>query len=84
MKCKVNTPLKSRNLLSVDIRVVNHGSVVLFHPNSDAAHCWMKEHCPPGDEHIYWCSALVVEPRYVEGLIGSVCNDGLNVEGGNY
>jgi len=61
-----------------DLAVSHHGSVVLFHPQTELAHDWMDEHCPAGADHTYFGAALVVEPRYVRDLLAHALEDGLN------
>ena len=61
-----------------DLRIENHGSICLFRPLTEAACGWLKEHCD-SDEHQYFGSALVVEPRYVEDLAENAVNDGLTL-----
>ena len=56
----------------------HHGSLVLFHPQTQLAHDWCGEHCTPGNDHIYFGAALVVEPRYANDLLAHALEDGLN------
>ncbi len=60
----------------VDIRVENHGSIVLLQPLNPAAREWL-------DQHVAWeqkfGNAIVVEPRYVAGIVQGAINDGLEV-----
>jgi hypothetical protein len=70
---------KSSNNASPDMRLSHHGTVVLFHPLTDSARDWMREHCPADCDHTYFGSALVVEPRYVESVLFHAGEDGLLV-----
>lgn len=61
---------------SADVRVDNHGSVVLLTPLTDAAEQWMVENIPDAQ---HWVNARVVEPRYVETVLDGMITDGLEV-----
>jgi len=45
----------------------NHGSIYLLKPLSDSARDWLRNTAP--DEAQFWSDALVIEPRYVRGVI---------------
>ena len=74
---QVQSGLSLQNL--PDLRVSFQGSLSLFHPLTDLAREWMGGHCPAGDEHQYFCGALVVEARYVEDLLAHAVEDGLTL-----
>ena len=61
----------------VDVRVVNNGSIVLFHLNTSEASNWVEENV--SKEAQYFGNALVVEPRYVADLVAGMRHDGLEV-----
>ncbi len=62
-----------------DFVFYNAGSILLWTPLTPAAHAWLDEHCPPGSDHLYHGTALVVEPRYHCGLVTLARRDGLVV-----
>jgi hypothetical protein len=61
----------------VDIDVVNHHSIVLFHLNTPEASAWVEENVC--GEAQYFGTALVVEPRYVAALVAGMRENGLEV-----
>jgi hypothetical protein len=61
-----------------DIRVENHGSIVLLHAVTPAAHTWLVEHTP--DDAPWFGDALAVEPRYVGDILNGAREDGLEIE----
>ena len=63
----------------LDLTVSFQGSISLFHPMTDSAREWMRAHCPAGNDHQYFCGALVVEARYVEDLLVHAREDGLSI-----
>jgi hypothetical protein len=63
---------------TADLRVENHGSIVLVRPLSERAQLWLDEHI--GDESRWFAGALVVEPRYVAPLVEGMQEEGLEVE----
>lgn len=60
-----------------DFFVENHGSIVLLRPVTPAANEWVEQHIP--DDAQYFGNAVVVEPRYIEGIVNGIQNDGLEV-----
>ncbi|HWX22422.1 MAG TPA: SymE family type I addiction module toxin [Candidatus Binatia bacterium] len=72
-------PKTAGQRLSPDLRVSPQGTVWLFYALTDRAREWMGAHCPAGDDHQYFCGALVVEARYVEDLLAHAVEDGLEV-----
>ncbi len=63
----------------VDVTITNHGSIILFQPNTAAASDWIRENVQT-DETQFFGSALVVEPRYAEDLALGMQSEGLEVE----
>ena len=61
-----------------DAQIENHGSLFLVQPLTPAANLWIKANV--SDEAIFYGSALVVEPRYVENLAEGMIADGLTVK----
>lgn len=61
----------------VDVRVENHGSVLLFQLLTDEAKAFVEAYVQ--HERMYFGKALVVEPRYAEVLVEGMRNDGLVV-----
>lgn len=50
-----------------DFSTANHGSIWLVHPQTIEAQRWLFETAP--DEAQFLGSALIVEPRYVMGVL---------------
>ena len=63
---------------NADVRIQNEGSILLFHPLTEAAEQWMREHVL-SDEAQFFGKALVVEHRYAADLAEGMVNDGLEV-----
>jgi len=60
---------------SADVAIENHGTILLFTPESDAAAQWLEEHT----EGTWWGRSLVVEPRYAPALAGGLMDEGYHV-----
>lgn len=67
--------MASKNTHDYDIWVEDHFSLVLLRPYSDEADAWISENV--ADDAQFWAGALVVEPRYVDGILTGMQNDGL-------
>lgn len=62
-----------------DLRVENQGaSIQLFRPLTDAGKEWLSSTAP--EDAQFLGRAMVVEPRYVQGVIDAAEGDGLAVE----
>jgi hypothetical protein len=60
-----------------DFISVNHGSVLLLMPCSDAARAWTDEHLP---ENAQWFGrSVVIEPRYFADIADGILADGLTL-----
>lgn len=62
----------------MDIRITNHGSIVILHAISEAAREWLDENLA-GDVQTWGSTGYVVEPRYVDPIIDGAIADGLEV-----
>lgn len=63
----------------VDIRIEDHGSIILFRALTPEAREWINEHVQP--EGWQWLgNGLSVEPRYVDDLRSGMIDDCLVVE----
>jgi hypothetical protein len=65
--------------MSIDIQILNHGSLVLLKPTSDLGREWLESNI--GQDNGYqpmWPTALV-EPRYVSDIVDGAFGDGLEV-----
>jgi hypothetical protein len=60
----------------MDIRVENHGSIVLLRPLTERAEEWIEAQVAYEQT---WGKAIVVEPRYVEDIVNGARKDGLEV-----
>ncbi len=69
-----------------DIKVENHGTIVLLWPQSERGEQWLREHTNPNAT--WWGpgrggltrGALVVEHRYVADIVNGAISDGLAVQ----
>ena len=61
-----------------DARVENHVSIMLVQPMTSEARDWISENV--SDEAMFYGSALVVEPRYIQTLVLGMIEAGLKVE----
>lgn len=64
--------------MEVDVNVEDHGSIYLFHLNTEAARTWVNEHV--SEERTYFGAALAVEARYAPDLAQGMVDDDLVVE----
>jgi len=63
----------------MDVRIDNHGSVMMVCPLTDAAREWVDDNV--GLEPWQWLGpAFACEPRMVESLVEGMADDGLEVE----
>lgn len=60
-----------------DFNFSDHGSVTLLVPISRAAHDWVDANLPL--DALHWAGGIVVEPRFVVGILDGITNDGLTV-----
>ena len=63
--------------MMADVKIENHGSLVLIRPLTEAASDWLDENISEDVQH--FGGAVVVEPRYVEAIVEGMQNDGLEV-----
>jgi hypothetical protein len=61
----------------IDIRVEDHGSIVLLNPTTEIGQQWLDDNIDP--EALWWGRKLAVEPRYVEVIVQAMISDGLTV-----
>jgi hypothetical protein len=61
-----------------DISVVNHGSILIFLPTSDAGREWIAEHI--ASDAMRWAGGVVVEPRYAQDIVDGAIHDGMEVK----
>ena len=60
-----------------DVTVENHGTVMLFVPQTEKGREWIVEH---GSSPVWFGGALACEPRYAIDLAQGMLDDGLEVE----
>lgn len=60
-----------------DVTVVDHGSIIIFLPTSDAGREWIAENI--GSDAMRWAGGVVVDPRYIGAIVDGAVNDGLDV-----
>jgi hypothetical protein len=64
-----------------DFELIDHGTIVLVMPITDAAREWLEQHV--AHDRIMWTrGSIPVEPRYVDNLVTGVLGDGMNVGAG--
>ena len=63
--------------MMADVKIENHGSLVLIQPLTEAASDWLDENI--SEDAQLFGGAVVVEPRYVEAIVEGMQNDGLEV-----
>ena len=61
-----------------DATIINHGSIFLLEPWTEAAHDWINEHI--GNDAQWFGQALAIEPRYAPAIIAGMQDDGLTVD----
>ncbi|HEX7013600.1 MAG TPA: hypothetical protein VF161_12670 [Steroidobacteraceae bacterium] len=62
----------------MDIRITNHGSIVILHAISEAAREWLDANLAD-DVQTWGPTGYVVEPRYVDPIIEGAIADGLEI-----
>lgn len=63
-----------------DIRVANHGSILILNGITPAGEEWLSEHCSDEAGEVQtWGGGIVVEPRYVNDIINGAIAEGLEV-----
>jgi hypothetical protein len=73
-----NVPLHSPTQYpAVDLMVEDHGSIMLVRPISDDGRAWLNETAP--EDAQFFGGAMVVEPRYIEGVIDAAQSAGMEV-----
>lgn len=65
----------------MDVRVINHGSLMMVYPLSEAAKAWVDEHIP--DDAQWMGPGFAVEPRYIGAILDGMQADGLDLGGGD-
>lgn len=60
-----------------DLTPENHGTICLIRPENEVGRRWLRDTAPEGA--FFAGDALVVEPRYVFGVLDAAYNDGLVV-----
>jgi hypothetical protein len=61
-----------------DFHFVQHGSVCVLTPMTDAGKDWTAENIG-GDAMRWGASGVVIEPRYAEAILQGISDDGLVV-----
>jgi hypothetical protein len=59
----------------MDFRIMDHGSIKLLFPDSDAAKAWVAENV--AEDHQTYAGGIVVEPRYIEDLTIGLLDAGM-------
>lgn len=61
-----------------DIRIENHGSIVLLRPLTAEGEQWLN--VKVAEDAQTWGKAVICEPRYVANIVEGMQGDGLEVE----
>jgi len=64
---------------SPDVTLTFHGSLALITPLTELATIWVQDNLEHEDA-LYWCDALVVEPRYLGPIVAGMADDGLVIQ----
>jgi hypothetical protein len=64
-----------------DVLLAFYGTIALITPLTDTAQTWVSEHLVH-EESLYWCGALVVEPRYLDPIVAGMTDEGLVITAG--
>jgi hypothetical protein len=62
---------------TIDVRIENHGSIILFHAVTAVACDWFEDNVQ--DDAQFWGDAVVVEPRYAHDLAEGLLRAGFEV-----
>jgi hypothetical protein len=72
----------TRRTPEYDFSLVNHGSICVLTPETDAGQEWFDTNLPVDDpETQFWCKGMVIEPRYVAAVVDGIRSSGLTVAG---
>jgi len=71
----MSTSLADRN--EPDFEVENHGTIYLLRPLTAIADEWVDANLPEDAQHVG--TAVVVEHRYIAGIVAGIRDDGLRV-----
>lgn len=64
--------------MPADVRLSDHGSIIVLTPDSDEARAWCEEHLP-NDAPRWGAHGYAVEPRYVGDIVAGMEDAGLEV-----
>lgn len=68
------------NLTEHDFALQDEGSIVVLHPENDAARSWIDENLyADGDGPQWWGGGVVIEPRYVIPVVEGLVKDGFTI-----
>jgi hypothetical protein len=60
-----------------DFYCVNHGSIFVLTPLTEAAQAWVSENLP--EDAPTWGNSIVVEHRYIGEIVAGLTADGLRI-----
>jgi hypothetical protein len=66
----------------MDIRITDHGSLVLFTPVTQTAEAWIAAHVDSGAQ--WWGRGVAVDHRLARDLAQGMAEDGLILHVGHY
>ena len=62
-----------------DFELQNHGSIFLLIPQTSFAHVWIDDHIGKRNGYQPHYPTIVVERRYIAGIVAGIQDDGLAV-----
>ena len=66
-------------MASPDVALTFLGSIALVTPLTEPATVWVRSNFDH-EETLFWCGALVVEPRYLGPIVAGMADDGLVIQ----
>ena len=73
------TTEKTSAKIPPDFNVVDHGSLCVLTPTTDAAEDWAAEHLP-ADAQGWGLTGIVVAPRFMQDIILGIADAGLTID----
>jgi len=64
---------------AADIRVEDHGSIVLLRPATTTGRAWLEVHCDRSGYQPFGGGTLLCEPRFVADIVAGAREAGLEV-----
>ena len=75
-----SSPTQGKASAPPDFVLENHGSILLLRPQNEQAVAWVDEHIDSENGFQPYWPTVVIEHRYVSGIVEGIRNDGLAVQ----